>query len=79
MADVVVLAYLLGWGLTTLGLVVASRWLQHRWSPPPHPVAVSFLAGGLWPLLLLGAIQFGGLAAGSKVAAESGPHIAVIV
>jgi hypothetical protein len=56
--DVLVAVYLGGWLLVTLAGHVASRWFGHRWSPPAHPLLLSALAGALWPLLLIGLIEF---------------------
>jgi hypothetical protein len=66
-ADVIVVAYLLGWALTSAGLVISSRRLRSRRRPAPHPVAVSFLAGAFWPFLLLGVVEYGAVVAASKV------------
>ena len=67
MADVLVVAYLSLWALTSVGLIVSSRWLMCPWRPARHPVAVSLVAGAVWPLLLFGAAQF----AAVVVAAEA--------
>ncbi len=77
-ADAIVVAYLFGWALTTAGLIVSSRWLMNRWSPASHPVAVSFLAGAAWPLLLLGAIELGAVVAGNEAMSENEPGYTVI-
>ncbi len=78
MAFVIVLAYVIGWALTSVVLTVSSRWLKSRRRPPPHPLVVSFLAGALWPLLLLGVVEYGAAAAASKVVSDDEPGIAVI-
>jgi hypothetical protein len=61
--DVIVLAYSLGWVLTSVGLVVASHRVRSDVRPVPDAVVVSLVAGGAWPLLLVGAVQFGLLVA----------------
>ena len=73
MADVLVVAYLSLWALTSVGLIVSSRWLKSPWRPAPHPVAVSLLAGAVWPLLLLGAAQLGVLVAATEALSRSEP------
>ncbi len=78
MADVIVVAYLLGWALTSGGLAISSRWLRSGRRPAPNPVAVSFLAGALWPFLLLGVVEFGAVVAASKVVNDDEPGIAII-
>jgi hypothetical protein len=37
---------------------IASRLFGHRWSPPQHPLLLSALVGAVWPLLLIGLIEF---------------------
>ena len=73
MADVLVVAYLSLWALTSVGLIGASRWLRSAARPAPHPVAVSLLAGAVWPLLLLGAAQLGALVAATEALSRSEP------
>jgi hypothetical protein len=75
--DVFIWVYLFGWALTSVGLIVSSRWLSARRPQPPHPVAFSFLAGAAWPLLLLGVVEFGAVAAAAKIAPDLGQGIAI--
>jgi hypothetical protein len=56
--DLIVAIYLGGWVLVALAGYIASRWFAHTWSPPAHPLLVSALAGAVWPLLLIGLIEF---------------------
>jgi hypothetical protein len=67
MLDALLISYLSAWVFTTVGLVVASHWLRSRLRPAPRPVVVSVLAGAVWPVLLLGVVQMGAMAAVSKV------------
>lgn len=78
MADIVVIAYVIGWAMTTVALVISSRWLRSRRRPAPHPFAVSFLAGAAWPLLLLGVVEVAAIAAASKIAPDVGLGVRVI-
>ncbi len=78
MAEELVVGYLLAWALTTLGLIISSRWLGSRGRPAPHPVAVSLLAGAAWPFLLLGLIEMGAVAAAFEVIPDDHPGINVI-
>ena len=68
MVDAIIWAYLLGWAVTGVGLALSSQVLAERRRRQPHPVAVSFLAGAAWPLLLLGVVEYGALAAASRFA-----------
>jgi hypothetical protein len=77
--DAVVWVYLAGWALASVALVLSSRWLATRRPSAPHPVAVSFLAGAAWPLLLLGIVEFGAIAAAARMAPDVDEGIAVKV
>jgi hypothetical protein len=68
--DVLVAIYLGGWLLVTLAGYIASRWFGHRWSPPPHPLLVSALAGAVWPLLLIGLIELSAIAVYANLEAK---------
>jgi hypothetical protein len=62
----VIEALLLGYvavGLATaLITFVMSKRLVDRRRPAPHPAAGSLMAGALWPLLLVGALELGSVA-----------------
>jgi hypothetical protein len=47
----VLYSYVIGWVITTIGLVLVGR-RQSR------PTSVAVVVGAAWPLLLLGAVQF---------------------
>jgi hypothetical protein len=49
--NAVLYSYLIGWALTSIGLVLTAR---HE----SRPTSVVVAAGAVWPLLLLGAVQF---------------------
>lgn len=78
MAEVLTVAYALGWLLTSLGVYAASRRLCVDCPRPDHPVVVSLLAGAVWPLVLLGLIEVGAIAVTEKAAADSGPQLSVL-
>jgi hypothetical protein len=64
--EVLFFAYLCGWGLAAPGLYLASRRLSSKRTAPPHPLPLSILAGGLWPLILLGVVEIGSIVAAAK-------------
>jgi hypothetical protein len=66
-ADTVVVIYLGGWMLATLGAYAASRRWNDRQSPAPHPLWVSVLAGAVWPLLLVGIAELSSFIVYTKV------------
>ncbi|MDT5068483.1 MAG: hypothetical protein QOK02_4638 [Mycobacterium sp.] len=51
--------YLFGCVMTAVGFALAARTLNHRDAPAPHPIPLAVAAGAAWPLVLLGAAQFG--------------------
>ena len=75
MVETVVAAYLIGWAVSALGIFVASKRVGGH-NTVPYQFALSLVAGALWPLLLLGAVEFSSVAAASSAAAhlESPEH-----
>jgi hypothetical protein len=53
----VLYSYVLGWVVTSIGLVLAVRKLQDPAAPQSHPVSLAVAAGAAWPLIILGAAQ----------------------
>jgi hypothetical protein len=78
MAEVLTVAYAIGWLLTSLGVHTASRRLCVDCPRPDHPLVISLLGGAVWPLVLLGLIEVGALAATEKAAADSSPQLSVL-
>jgi hypothetical protein len=60
------LAYLAGWVVATVFVLVAgSRLTDHR-APAAHPVPLSIVAGAVWPMLIIGALEFAAVALYTK-------------
>lgn len=57
MVDTLVVVYLGGWMVASLGAYAASRRWNDRQSPAPHPLWGSLFAGAVWPLLLVGLVE----------------------
>jgi hypothetical protein len=53
--NTVLYSYLIGWGITTIGLALTIR-------HPSRPTFVAVAAGIVWPLLVLGAAQLAAVA-----------------
>jgi hypothetical protein len=66
--NTVLYSYLIGWGITTIGLALIIR-------HPSRPTFVAVAAGIVWPLLVLGAAQFAAVALVAKAVRirEHGP------
>ena len=57
MISTLLCGYLLGWIITTIGLALTVRKLNHSVRPQSHPIPVAVAAGLAWPLVILGAAQ----------------------
>jgi len=64
----VLYSYLIGWIITAIGLALSTR---HQ----SRPTSLSVVAGAVWPLLLLGAVQFAAVALVAEVARNSEPGL----
>ena len=73
--DTLVVIYLGGWMLATLGVYAASRRWNDRRSPAPHPLGVSLFAGAVWPLLLVGLVELSSVIVYAKVQSTPGPGV----
>lgn len=70
MVQTVITAYLIGWALSAVAIYVASRRVGAKYGPVPYQFALSAVAGALWPLLVLGAVEFSSVAAASSAASH---------
>ena len=73
----VVVLYLGGWLLATLGMYAASRRWNDRQSPAPHPLRVSVVAGAVWPLLIVGIVELSSIVLFTKVQSTSDPGVGI--
>jgi len=55
--DTLVVIYLCGWLPVTLAAYAASKRLVDKHAPAPRPFFVSMIAGGLWPVLVVGMVE----------------------
>lgn len=79
MVQAAVTIYLIGWVVGTIGVYLASRRLNDRRDPATHQLLLSAVAGALWPLLLLGTVEFSSLAACSSAASHLASEPAELV
>ncbi len=57
MVDTLMAVYLIGWLPVTFAVYAGGRRVADRQSPPEHPLMVSFAAGAVWPLLVVGLVE----------------------
>jgi hypothetical protein len=70
--------YSTAWLLTAVAFYVEGRRLRSDRTPPDHPLVMSILAGAVWPLMLLGLVELGALAATEKVVHDEGLGLTVL-
>lgn len=61
------LAYLAGWVVATVVVFVAGNRLSDRRAPATHPLTMSVVAGAVWPMLILGAVEFAAVALFARI------------
>jgi hypothetical protein len=52
------LAYLAGWVVATAVVFLVGQRLTDRSAPASHPVTLSIIAGAVWPMLIIGGLEF---------------------
>jgi hypothetical protein len=57
MVGTLIVVYLIGWLPATLAAFAAGKRLRDPQAPARHPMTVSFVAGALWPLLVVGLLE----------------------
>jgi hypothetical protein len=67
MIDILFFGYLAGWVLTTVGLALSVDRMQDPRSPQLRPLPLAVVAGALWPLLILGAVEYATVAAAAAL------------
>ena len=67
MLEVVFYGYLLGWALTTATLGAAVGLTRDRAVPRTTSVPLMVAAGGVWPLLAVGVVEYAGVVAAASV------------
>lgn len=56
------LAYLAGWVVATVAVFLTGKRLNDRNAPAAHSVTLSVIAGAVWPMLILAALEFAAVA-----------------
>lgn len=60
------LAYLTCWLVATVVVFVAGNCLSDRRQPATHPLSLSVIAGAVWPMLVIGALELAAMALYTK-------------
>jgi hypothetical protein len=58
MGDTLIVIYLAGWLPVALAAYAAGKRLRDPQAPARHPAIVSLVAGALWPVLVVGLLEF---------------------
>lgn len=58
MTDALLWGYAVGWPLATVALIASARWMRDSCSPAPTSLGMSCLAGAIWPVLVVGLVEF---------------------
>lgn len=72
-----VTVYLAGWIVATVGVFAAGNRLCEPGMPPSYRLLLSIAAGAIWPMLLVGAVEFSSVAmysSAEQFAAMKGPE-----
>jgi hypothetical protein len=70
--------YLGGCLAVTCAAYAAGRRLTDRESPPAHPLMISFAAGAIWPLLLVGLVELGSIIVYTKVQPKPASNVGIL-
>jgi uncharacterized membrane protein YhaH (DUF805 family) len=81
MVGIVIVSYVVGWLVVSVASYVAARRLADRDTPPDQllTVMVSFAAGAVWPLLVVGLVELSSVMVFTKVPAKSGHGAGIVV
>jgi hypothetical protein len=78
MMDILLWGYLVGGAVATLVAYAASRRLTDRRSPSAHPLGLSVVAGLMWPLLVVGLVEWTSVMLYIKVHAKPEPELGLL-
>jgi hypothetical protein len=78
MLIMLIVIYVGGWLAVTSAAYAAGRRLTDRESPPGHPLMVSFAAGAIWPLLVVGLVELGSIIVYTKIQPKPASNVGVL-
>jgi hypothetical protein len=77
MISQVIVIYLCGWVVASLGLYAAGRRLTDERAPALNPLVVSVAAGAVWPLLVVGLVELSSVAVFTRLQSKPGPGVGI--
>jgi hypothetical protein len=77
MVGTLLVVYFVGWVAASLAAHAIGKRLAERHSPAVHPLVLSVVAGALWPLLLVGLVEFSSVMVMTKVDSKLGDGIGI--
>jgi hypothetical protein len=69
--------YLIGWLPVSFAAYAAAKRLADKRAPAPRPLLVSVVAGGLWPLLVVGMVELSSVVVYTKLQPKPGPGVGI--
>jgi hypothetical protein len=78
MVMMLIVIYVGAWLAVTCAAYAAGRRLSVRESPPGHPLMVSFAAGAIWPLLVVGLVELGLIIVYIKVQPKPASNVGIL-
>ncbi|PXX13324.1 hypothetical protein [Mycolicibacterium moriokaense] len=79
MVIMLIAIYLGGWLAVSFVAHAAGRRLTGGESPPDHPLLLSFVAGAVWPLLVVGLVELSSIMVLTRVQPKTAPAIGILV
>ena len=77
MVDTLLVVYFLGWLIASFAAHAVGKRLGERHAPAGHPLLISIAAGAVWPLLLVGLVEFSSVMVMTKVDSEPGHGLGI--
>jgi hypothetical protein len=77
MVSMLIVIYLGGWLAAAYAAYAAGRRLTDRESPPDHPLILSFAAGAIWPLLVVGMVELSSIMVVTRVWSKPASEVGI--
>ena len=77
MVGTLLIVYFVGWVIASFAAHAIGKRLAERHSPAVHPLIISVAAGALWPLLLIGLVEFSSVMVMTKIDSKPGRGVGI--